>query len=239
MVSDNVAQKAIETRYRDYRFRSRAEARWAVFFDSLGIKYEYEKEGYSLPSGRYLPDFWLPEAKMWFEVKGGDPCETEVDLMRELFVSTGYPGILSHGAPLSDVRLTLVSVLFLSDPQKSAGCSVSLNMTNYAQGMPCLRGAAVPAIIGCATSFNGSGASLSPNSLCLVVAANNTEAPEGLRVSGFLRIGSDANYSPDAQREIVRKLKSAHKDAMGARFEHGESGAFYAPNIQPAAAQAA
>lgn len=29
--------KAIETRYKGYRFRSRLEARWAVFFDALGL----------------------------------------------------------------------------------------------------------------------------------------------------------------------------------------------------------
>lgn len=50
--------KAIETEYNGYRFRSRLEARWAVFFDALGVKYEYEPEGFELPSGkRYLPDF--------------------------------------------------------------------------------------------------------------------------------------------------------------------------------------
>lgn len=53
--------KAIETSYKGYRFRSRLEARWAVFFDTLGIKWEYEKQGYSLPSGAYLPDFWQPQ----------------------------------------------------------------------------------------------------------------------------------------------------------------------------------
>jgi hypothetical protein len=52
--------KAIETAYKGYRFRSRLEARWAVFFDALGIVWEYEKEGFELPSGRYLPDFWIP-----------------------------------------------------------------------------------------------------------------------------------------------------------------------------------
>lgn len=40
--------KAIETSYKGYRFRSRLEARWAVFFDALGIEWEYEKEGYDL-----------------------------------------------------------------------------------------------------------------------------------------------------------------------------------------------
>ena len=50
--------KAIETIYDGYKFRSRLEARWAVFFKSLEIKYEYEPEGFMLPSGaKYLPDF--------------------------------------------------------------------------------------------------------------------------------------------------------------------------------------
>lgn len=38
--------KAIETEYKGYRFRSRPEARWAVFFDACGVKWDYEPEGY-------------------------------------------------------------------------------------------------------------------------------------------------------------------------------------------------
>lgn len=75
--------KAIETVYNGYRFRSRLEARWAVFFDALGIEYEYEPEGYEYNnlSGdnpdtdtfRWLPDFRLPkENGLLVEVKGGD-----------------------------------------------------------------------------------------------------------------------------------------------------------------------
>ena len=53
--------KAIETVYKGYRFRSRLEARWAVFFDEVGIKYQYEPEGFDLDdAGFYLPDFWIP-----------------------------------------------------------------------------------------------------------------------------------------------------------------------------------
>jgi len=65
----------IQTSYKGYLFRSRLEARWAVFFDTLGIKWEYEKEGYDLgDAGRYLPDFWLPgfhfkETGLWVEIK--------------------------------------------------------------------------------------------------------------------------------------------------------------------------
>lgn len=70
--------RAIETRYRGYRFRSRLEARWAVYMDHLGIKWEYEKEGFELQSGRYLPDFWIPEWEMWFEVKGNSKFSTRL-----------------------------------------------------------------------------------------------------------------------------------------------------------------
>lgn len=67
--------KAIETNYNGYRFRSRLEARWAVFFDSLGVPYEYEKEGFNLgEAGWYLPDFWLPEQNCWVEIKPDTSC---------------------------------------------------------------------------------------------------------------------------------------------------------------------
>ena len=64
--------KAIETAYKGYRFRSRLEARWAVFFDALGIEWQYEPEGFELPDGtRYLPDFFLPkfDGGTWVEIK--------------------------------------------------------------------------------------------------------------------------------------------------------------------------
>jgi hypothetical protein len=63
--------KAIETTYAGCRFRSRLEARWAVFFDHLGTPWEYEPEGVVTEDGtKYLPDFWLPEMRLWAEVKG-------------------------------------------------------------------------------------------------------------------------------------------------------------------------
>lgn len=68
--------KAIETKYKGYRFRSRLEARWAVFFDALALDWQYEPEGFDLGSaGWYLPDFYLPELELWVEVK---PCSSMV-----------------------------------------------------------------------------------------------------------------------------------------------------------------
>jgi hypothetical protein len=61
--------KAIETIYKGYRFRSRLEARWAVFFDALNWRYEYELEGFDLGSVWYLPDFYLSDYDLWVEIK--------------------------------------------------------------------------------------------------------------------------------------------------------------------------
>lgn len=74
--------KAIDTIYKGYKFRSRLEARWAVFFDTLRVEYWYEKEGFELEteSGRklyYLPDFFIPHLKAWIEIKGDEPNDDE------------------------------------------------------------------------------------------------------------------------------------------------------------------
>lgn len=66
--------QAIETYYAGHRFRSRLEARWAVVFNALGVKWEYEPQGYRVGERRrpYLPDFYLPDLGWWIEVKGTD-----------------------------------------------------------------------------------------------------------------------------------------------------------------------
>jgi hypothetical protein len=98
--------KAIETKYNGYRFRSRLEARWAVFLDEMGIKYEYEKEGFDLGElGFYLPDFWLPEHNLWLEVKGAAPTPEEMAKCGTLATQSGHwvnlvsgeiPAVLPH-----------------------------------------------------------------------------------------------------------------------------------------------
>ncbi len=82
--------KAIETVYNGYRFRSRLEARWAVFFDTLGVRYQYEPEGFVLGNGTmYLPDFWLPDLDAWMEIKGKEPTEQEQAKMGMLSEESG------------------------------------------------------------------------------------------------------------------------------------------------------
>ena len=52
------------TLYNGIVFRSQLEARWAVFFDSLGVEYNYEPHSYEVRTGgryvQYMPDFFLP-----------------------------------------------------------------------------------------------------------------------------------------------------------------------------------
>lgn len=78
MSKRNIKIKPIETEYAGYKFRSRLEARWAVFFDALGLKWQYEPEGYVLEDGiYYLPDFYVEDLDMFFEIKGQEPTEEE------------------------------------------------------------------------------------------------------------------------------------------------------------------
>jgi hypothetical protein len=92
--------KAIETNYNGYRFRSRLEARWAVFFDTLGIEYYYEPEGFDLGDGIwYLPDFWLPQVKKWAEVKPAPLSADELEKCKRLVKYLGYDCLLLIGIP--------------------------------------------------------------------------------------------------------------------------------------------
>lgn len=91
--------KPIQTRYKGCKFRSRLEARWAVFFDAMAIEWEYEKEGYELPSGNYLPDFWLPQVSMWAEVKAVVLTRPEYLLCEQLARFTQREVLMLVGPP--------------------------------------------------------------------------------------------------------------------------------------------
>lgn len=119
--------KAIETVYQGYRFRSRLEARWAVFFDTLGIRYEYEKEGFefdipacdldiddptnrTIKHVRYLPDFWLPDLRLWVEIKPGyvPTIYGEQSKSYELARATHHDALMICGNPWPDDYITFI-----------------------------------------------------------------------------------------------------------------------------------
>ena len=92
--------KSIETVYNGYRFRSRLEARWAVFFDAMGIKYEYEMEGFDLGDGvYYLPDFYLPDLDVFVEVKPTKEIAPEIEAKINKFCGKDKNLLLIMGTP--------------------------------------------------------------------------------------------------------------------------------------------
>lgn len=63
----------IQTEYRNIVFRSRLEAKWAVFFDEMGIEWKYEPGTFMVPFGgysiQYRPDFALTNVKCVFDIE--------------------------------------------------------------------------------------------------------------------------------------------------------------------------
>jgi hypothetical protein len=66
-----MAAKPIPTWHAGIQFRSRLEARWAVFLDQLDLSWEYESQGFVVDGTPYLPDFLIFTAggMVWAEVK--------------------------------------------------------------------------------------------------------------------------------------------------------------------------
>lgn len=112
--------KPIQTRYKGHHFRSRLEARYAVFLDHLGVLWQYEPEGFELTSGRYLPDFFLPAVNggTWLEVKphgagsffgfcagdrgGPELTDARLDEFAEAVKTMGQQFVVAYGIPAAE-----------------------------------------------------------------------------------------------------------------------------------------
>lgn len=110
--------KVIPTRYAGCHFRSRLEARWAVFFDRLGVAWQYEPEGFDLGgAGWFLPDFrvgTLDQRSVWVETKPlgdrvADPDDVltrkELLKMRTFAVQPGVDLVVVGEFPAPDRQL--------------------------------------------------------------------------------------------------------------------------------------
>lgn len=93
---------AIETVYAGNIYRSRLEARWAVFFRTLEIPFVYEPEGFNLDGLRYLPDFWLSDQKCFFEVKGPFTENAGERKARALSIASNFPVFIFYNIPPVD-----------------------------------------------------------------------------------------------------------------------------------------
>lgn len=118
--------KAIETLYKGYRFRSRLEARWAVFFDRLGLTWQYEPEGFELVTGRYLPDF-LVEG-VWVEVK--PTRDSDLSKPRAL-AAAGKQVVVCIGDPSDKAQLAFLPDHFLPAGRSHANAAWFTNIQKY------------------------------------------------------------------------------------------------------------
>lgn len=89
-----------QTVYHGECFRSALEARWAVFFDAIGVVWNYEPATYKLSSGWYIPDFhikWAQGDSLWVEVKPGMWDVSDHDRAR--FSEFDEPLVILDGVP--------------------------------------------------------------------------------------------------------------------------------------------
>lgn len=197
--------KAIETSYGGCRFRSRLEARWAVFFDALGIAWDYEPQGYELPSGKlYLPDFVLPEMDVYVEVKGDDQ-ELRANEARyaESAHHLGGRGLLLLG-PIPDLRLGVPQHFVITRKEHCCGKQVL-----------CLHSAwdimlTIPDGVR-EYGFHCTG----------IVSHDPTRLP--LPGTGVPGRATWLNPGP-IDWPIGEDVEAAYRSARSARFEHGERG---------------
>ncbi|CAE6906321.1 conserved protein of unknown function [Pseudomonas marincola] len=84
-------------KHQGYMMRSHSETRWAEVMDALGIQWIYEPQLVKTRHGWYLPDFYLPGAGIYLEVKGPKPSQLEIDKARDLQDAAGCPVIFAWG----------------------------------------------------------------------------------------------------------------------------------------------
>ena len=82
--------EAKECFFNGYPMRSLAERSWALMLDRLGVRFQYEPAVFRTERhGGYLPDFYIPAADAFFEVKGLHPTQVEIEKAEDLMRSTG------------------------------------------------------------------------------------------------------------------------------------------------------
>lgn len=209
--------KAIETVYKGLRFRSRLEARWAVFFDTAHITYEYEQEGFELPDGtRYLPDFYLPEYDWYVEVKPPRNGAGE-DLKRaSRFVGEKIKVLLLLGniPPKKEIELWHYYALYfnpLRGKVLAERCCFDVALT---EAQDSYYGLEISTWLGVDRE----------RSMNMYQVSRWPE--EVLTAKNDIELGNDISYCMtfDDDEERIKILAKPYEKARQARFEYGEMG---------------
>jgi len=86
-------------RHGAYEMRSHSETRWAAMMDALRVTWLYEPQTVQTRHGGYMPDFYLPAAGVFVEVKGPRPSQVEREKALDAQSATGCPVIFVYGRP--------------------------------------------------------------------------------------------------------------------------------------------
>lgn len=214
---------AIETRYAGCRFRSRLEARWAVFFDHLGLKWEYEPQGYVVNGKPYLPDFLLPDLGTSVEVKG-DPERLDLALLADAMDAQDWAFTLILGAipnyGVADVPThTLLTPVFDVRPSRRTFDIVE----NYSRVMRKLEDPADRTVVA---------RMVYAEPIVKITAVRVAFIASSAECAGFMLAGLPMpiqNPSEVLEAKSVwpllplPRVKAAYEAARSARFEHGET----------------
>jgi len=199
--------RPIETDYKGCRFRSRLEARWAVFFDALDIEWDYEPEGFELDGTRYLPDFWLPGIDIWVEVKGSILSGRDEEKVKQLALKTKKPCLVLLGSPSLEAQIRAASgVLFYDAWNPIDGRIVA---SAYTAGESPERDVCIADCV----------------RFCECLTCGGIGIAQGGRLG---RLHPDCHMSvifefPQWVAPDTDKLIGAYRAALSARFEYGET----------------
>lgn len=220
--------KPIETRYKGYRFRSRTEARWAVFFDALGAEWEYEPEGFTLPNGKgYLPDFRI---KCW-GMRGGirkEPFYLYIEVKGEMTEEDAEKIRLFCG--IEDLFDNLWCQQLCSDCREDhENCSLLVWKNEGRFPYPVLVVGNIPPMSSRKSVFDSyvfksydemNGVDIYPFNYQTIDGDYFAAYPAATADGKFYLWGDDCNY---INEEDVDRVYNAYCVALSARFEHGEA----------------
>lgn len=230
--------QSIETHYKGYQFRCLLEAQWAVFFDTLGVEWEYEKEGYNTKYvGGDLPGFWLPDEDdrkdgRFIEIKSRFP---DMDELEKLFLlasefnekrEVGRQFCLLYGSPgVPEIALGKEN-WSLTD-----GCLALITSGGVIDDTPVFT-VGCPAMVGGGSVFDFWTLYVDGDRIRNKIAKKGhcKVGPLNVYHSGpthmlFLFQGlSQGMYVGPGVDFTSRTLLDAYRAARSARFEHGEKG---------------
>ena len=220
--------KAIETRYDGYRFRSRLEAKWAVFFNAVGIDYCYEEYGFDLDGIWYLPDFKLRlrGRYIWVEVKGQVPTEEEERKALRLCIADKHPVCILVESPGLGTYIGFVYVpINISEPEVIRELKKDIGFLKE-EGARLRWTARTQAIV-----IQGKGKHAIPRLMfdlqrgfkCITTLFAQCPKCKEVFLTAYFHPGTGLNCEcPGEVDADTPFLRSAYVSARSARFEHGE-----------------